>query len=186
MTAALRVVAAAAAGASSGPSASSVAAPDGGGHVLLRVGRTTFALPVREVQEVVRTGHLVLLPASGRTVDDRPVALCDVRGRAVPVIDLRADPDAPGDVVVPVDRTTVGAVVDRVVAVVGAGALEPEDVAAAGLPGYARGVLRPVAGGEAARVLGGTAPVLEVVLPELVAGPSLPEQTSLPEAADQT
>jgi len=179
VTAALRVVAAAAAGASSGPSASSVAAPDGGGHVLLRVGRTTFALPVREVQEVVRTGHLVLLPASGRTVEDRPVALCDVRGRAVPVIDLRADPESPGDVVVPVDRATIGAVVDRVVAVVGAGALEAEDVAAAGLPGYARGVLRPVVGGEAARVLGGTAPVLEVVLPELVA------QVSLPQAADQ-
>ena len=164
MTPALSVVAAAA-----DPSRPAPVPTDGGGHVLLRVGGTTFALPVAEVQEVVRTAHLVLLPASGRTVDDRPVALCDVRGRAVPVIDLRADPESPGDVVVPVDRTTVGAVVDRVVAVVGAGALAAEDVAAAGLPDYARGVLRPVSGGEAARVLGGTTPVLEVALPGLVA-----------------
>ena len=144
----------------------------GGGHVLLRVGLTTFALPLDEVQEVVRATQLVLLPASGQVVDGRPVALCDVRGRAVPVVDLRADPEAPGDVVVPVDRATVGAVVDRVVAVVGPGTLAAEDVAAAGLPDYARGVLRPVAGGEAARVLGGTAPVLAVALPALVSLPA--------------
>ncbi len=137
------------------------------GHVLFRVGTTTCALGVEEVLEVVRTTRLHLLPASSSSAGGRPVALCDVRGRTVPVVDLREDPSIAGDVLVPSDEGRAGAIVDRVVAVVEPGSLHLEDDRPGTMPAGSCAVLRPVAGGEAARVLGSTGPVLHLVLPLL-------------------
>jgi len=146
------------------PSAPSVASPvpapdavapalGGDGHVLFVVDGTTFAVPVSLVREVLRAPRLLPLPAASGFPG--AIALVDVRGRSVPVVDLRADPSGPGDVLLPVLRRHAGLVVDRVASVTGAGDLVPE----AGevprtLPGYARGVVRPVTGGDPVVLVG--------------------------------
>ncbi|MBI1378108.1 MAG: hypothetical protein GC157_11595 [Frankiales bacterium] len=131
------------------------AAPDPQGYVLFAVGSTVFAAAVGEVHEVVRAARIELLADRSHPLG-RGVALVDARGRSVPVVDLRQDPDEVGDVLLPVYRRHVGVVVDRVLAVLAADELPLEDERVPeSLPGYARGVLRPE-GGE---------PVLLVELP---------------------
>ena len=129
-----------------------------GGHVLFAVGATTFAVAVGDVREITRAPRLQLLPESGRSGYGLAVALVDVRGRSVPVVDLRTDPARAGDVLLPVYRRDAGLVVDRVVAVTAAGDLVPEteDVPDT-LPSWTRGVVRPVGGGD---------PVVVVALPD--------------------
>jgi len=126
------------------------------GYVLFRVGETTFAVSVLETREVIRAARLELLPATDPLA--RPVALVDTRGRSVPVVDLRTDRTVAGDVVLPLWRVHVGLVVDRVISVLSARDLVLETGAVPdALPSYARGVLRPVAGG---------APVLLIGMPD--------------------
>lgn len=129
---------------------------DADGYVLFGVGSTTFAVAVGEVREVIRAARLELLP--GAAPYGRGLALVDVRGRSIPVVDLRESQDAPGDVLLPVYRHHVGLVVDRVLAVRTPRDLAPEhDDVPGALPSYARGVLRPVDGG---------APVLLIAMPD--------------------
>ena len=138
-------------------SAHRAAGRDTEGYVLFAVGATSFAVAVSEVREVVRAARLDLLPDL-RQPFGRGVALVDARGRAVPVIDLRGRTDAPGDVLLPVYRHQVGLVVDRVLSVRTPLELVPEhEQVPDALPSYARGVLRPVDGGD---------PVLLVELPD--------------------
>jgi chemotaxis signal transduction protein len=127
------------------------------GYVLFAVGGTTFAVGVGEVREIVRAARLELLPQS-HVAYGHGVAIVDVRGRAIPVVDLRSDRAAHGDVLLPMWRHQVGLVVDHVVAVQSPRELtrEHDDVPAA-LPSYSRGVLRPAEGG---------APVLLIVMPD--------------------
>lgn len=128
------------------------------GYVLFAVGTTTFAVAVSEVRGVIRAARLELLPESGREGYGRGVALVDVRGRSVPVIDLRVHRTTPGDVLLPLWRHHVGIVVDRVVSVLTPRDLVPENERVPdALPSYARGVLRPTSGG---------APVLLIAMPD--------------------
>jgi chemotaxis signal transduction protein len=83
----------------------------------------------------------------------------DVRGRAIPVVDLRADASRPGEVLLPLYRHHVGLVVDRVLAVRRADELVAEpDAMADLLPPHATGVLRAV---------DGSGHLLLVAMPEL-------------------
>ena len=127
------------------------------GYVLFAVGSTTFAVVVGDVREIVRAARLELLPQS-HVAYGHGVALVDVRGRSIPVVDLRSDREAHGDVLLPMWRHQVGLVVDHVVAVHSPREMvrEHEEVPAA-LPSYSRGVLRPVEGG---------APVLLIAMPD--------------------
>ncbi len=122
--------------------------PTTDGYVVFAVGATSYAVPVEEVGSVLRPEHLELLASPDRPRYGRGVALVDVRGRAIPVVDLRSDPARPGEVLVPLYRHHVGLVVDRVVAVRPARDLVPEpDGLPDVLPEYARGILRPLDGG---------------------------------------
>ena len=127
--------------------------PDG--YVVFAVGDACFAVPVDEVRAVIRTERLDLLPGGERPRYGRGVALVDVRGRAIPVVDLRSDPDVAGEVLLPLYRHHVGLVVDRVVSVSSSRELVPEpDGLPDVLPAYARGVLRPAEGGPAVLLVG--------------------------------
>jgi chemotaxis signal transduction protein len=127
------------------------------GYVLFAVGGTTFAVAVGEVREIVRAARLELLPQS-HVGYGHGVALVDIRGRSIPVVDLRSDRDAHGDVLLPMWRHQVGLVVDHVVSVLSPRELGREhDEVPAALPSYSRGVLRPVDGG---------APVLLIAMPD--------------------
>lgn len=132
-----------------------------GGHVVFVVGGTTFAVAVGEVREISRAARLDLLPEPARTGYGVAVALVDVRGRSVPVVDLRSDRTRPGDVLLPVYRRNAGLVVDRVVTVTASGELvaETDDVPDT-LPSWTRGVVRPAEGGD---------PVVVVALPDSAA-----------------
>ncbi len=136
----------------------SVPLAEDGGHVLFTVGATTFAVAIGDVREITRAPSLTLLPEHERSGYGLVVALVDVRGRSVPVVDLRTDRTRPGDVLLPVYRRNAGLVVDRVVTVTAAGELvaETDDVPAT-LPSWTRGVVRPVGGGD---------PVVVVALPD--------------------
>ena len=127
------------------------------GYVLFAVGGTTFAVLVGEVREIVRAARLELLPQS-HVAYGHGVALVDVRGRSIPVVDLRSDREAYGDVLLPMWRHQVGLVVDHVVAVHSPRELVREhDEVPAALPSYSRGVLRPAEGGD---------PVLLIAMPD--------------------
>ena len=93
---------------------------DAEGYIIFSVAATTFAVAVTEVREVIRAVRLELLP--GATTYGRRLGLVDVRGRTIPVVDLRVDIDESGDVP------------------------EHDDVPNV-LPSYARAVLRPSGGG---------------------------------------
>lgn len=134
---------------------------DDGGHVLFAVGATTFAVAVGDVHEITRAPRLDLLPEIDRSGYGLAVALVDVRGRSVPVVDLRTDRSAPGDVLLPVYRRHAGLVVDRVVRVTAAGELLPEtDDVPETLPSWTRGIVRPAGGGD---------PVVVVAMPDAAA-----------------
>ena len=123
------------------------------GLVTFRLGRREYATPLTAVREVVRLEGLADLP--GMTP---PLAgVLDLRGTALPVLDLRAGaaPGARGDVLVLepvsadgtgalVDGSTVGVAVDEVRAVVVAGELPPAGTAGEHgvLPAYVVEVLR--------------------------------------------
>lgn len=116
------------------------------GLVTFRLGEREFATDLGSVREVVRLEGLADLPAM-----TPPFAgVLDLRGAALPVLDLRApgEPGRRGDVMV-LQRAgePVGVAVDQVRAVLADGALP---VAGAGvdpvLPSYVRQVLRGEAG----------------------------------------
>ena len=115
---------------------------DAAGYVVFLVGSNRFAVSVLEVLEVLRSGGLRVLPGSGHEVNGRALGLVDARGHSVAVIDLRTDPEGPGDVLIPVDGMHVGVVVDRVESVLDRESLRREGGDVHGLPAYARGVLR--------------------------------------------
>ena len=129
---------------------------DAEGYIIFSVAATTFAVAVTEVREVIRAVRLELLP--GATTYGRRLGLVDVRGRTIPVVDLRVDIDESGDVLLPVYRRNIGLVVDRVPSVQTRQDLVPEhDDVPNVLPSYARAVLRPSRGG---------APVLLIAMPD--------------------
>ena len=123
------------------------------GLVTFRLGAREYATPLSDIREVVRLEGLSDLP--GMTP---PLAgVLDLRGTALPVLDLRKDVTAEsrGDVLVLerdrsdgseglVDGSTVGVAVDQVRAVVSAGELVPAGASPdeGVLPSYVVEVLR--------------------------------------------
>ena len=125
------------------------------GLVTFRLGSREYATPLADVREVVRLHELADLPGMAPPL----AGVLDLRGVALPVLDLRAGcgPAAPGDVLVleggryvggAVDGGPVGVAVDQVRAVV-----DPLDLPPTGseagkglLPAYVLAVLRGPAG----------------------------------------
>ena len=115
-----------------------------GDLVTFSLGDRDYCTPLASVREVVRLQGLADLPGM-----EPPLAgVLDLRGTALPVLDLRMDADARGDVLV-VDRESglVGIAVDRVRAVVASDALPPAGASRDGdaggvLPAYVTEVLR--------------------------------------------
>ena len=123
------------------------------GLVTFRLGERGYATPLSDVREVVRLEGLADLPGMAPPL----AGVLDLRGTALPVLDLRraADPGARGDVLVLerpdgglVDGSTVGVAVDQVRAVVSAGELSPAGASPdqGVLPSYVVEVLRGEAG----------------------------------------
>ena len=120
------------------------------GLVTFRLGTREYATPLAAVREVVRLQGLADLPGMAPPL----AGVVDLRGTALPVLDLRTGDtaDRRGDVLVlehgPSDVTgdggTVGVAVDQVRAVVDAGELVPAGAAAEKgvLPSYVVEVLR--------------------------------------------
>lgn len=116
------------------------------GLVTFRLGEREYATPLADVREVVRLTGLTDLPGMVPPL----AGVLDLRGAALPVLDLRSTRDARGDVLV---RGTsgggcVGVAVDRVRAVLPSDAL-PESGCPADrdvLPEYVLGVLCGSAG----------------------------------------
>ncbi|HEY7859168.1 MAG TPA: chemotaxis protein CheW [Candidatus Nanopelagicales bacterium] len=133
---------------------------DVGGHLTFEVGRTSFAVDVADVMEVLRASEVRRLPGSGRTLSGRELCLVDVRGASVPVLDLRSEPTVVGDLIVPRYEDQVGLLVDRVTSVQRPGALILDPATGPALPSYASAVLRPAEGGT---------PMLLVELPRVPA-----------------
>ena len=124
-------------------------------YVVFELDGAAYAIAVEEVHEIVRRPRLQAVPGARAAGGD--VALVDVRGRAIPVLDCRSHRGSqrPAQVLLPVFRHQVGLVVDRVLGVRSDLEVEQADVSPV-LPARARGVLRPAEGG---------APVLHVALP---------------------
>jgi chemotaxis signal transduction protein len=120
------------------------------------LGEREYATPLSVIREVVRLEGLADLP--GMTP---PLAgVLDLRGTALPVLDLRSDrgKDVRGDVLVMEgEDTPVGVAVDRVSAVVEEDELGQGGAAGDELPSYVRRVLR-----------GKSGPVFLVDLPQMV------------------
>src|SRR5258707_1443577 len=115
-----------------------------GDYVAFRLDGRDFATRIELVREVVRLGSLVTLP--GMTP---PMAgVLDLRVTSLPVVDVRAVPGGPGDVLVlEDDGRTYGFVCDSVAAVVGPDVLVVEETRAReSLPPYVEAVLRGPAG----------------------------------------
>lgn len=116
------------------------------GLVTFRIGGREYATRLDDVREVVRLQGLSDLPGM------RPplAGVLDLRGAALPVLDLRAAGADGGDVLVLAGAlpavsggAMVGVAVDQVRAVVAADALTPAGSGDAGvLPGYVQAVLR--------------------------------------------
>ncbi len=121
------------------------------GLVTFQLGERDYATPLSAVREVVRLQGLADMPGM-----EPPLAgVLDLRGTALPVLDLRLDagPDDRGDVLVlergeTVDGGTVGVAVDRVKAVVSRDELPPAGAATEDgvLPSYVVEVLRGATG----------------------------------------
>jgi purine-binding chemotaxis protein CheW len=120
------------------------------------LGEREYATPLAVIREVVRLEGLTDLP--GMTP---PLAgVLDLRGTALPVLDLRSNrgKDARGDVLVMEGaESPVGVAVDRVSAVVEEQELGQGGAAGDELPSYVQQVLR-----------GKSGPVFLVNLPEMV------------------
>lgn len=113
-------------------------------YVAFRLDGRDLATRIELVREVVRLGELVTLP--GMTP---PLAgVLDLRGTSLPVVDVRAVPGGPGDVLVLSDEgREYGFACDSVAAVVGAETLAVEESSArSSLPPYVEAVLRGSAG----------------------------------------
>jgi hypothetical protein len=133
------------------------------GHVVYEVDGVSYAVAVEQVHEIVRRARLQTVPGARAAGGD--VALVDVRGRSIPVLDARRSrhDGRPVQVLLPVFRHQVGLVVDRVLAVRADLVVEQDELSPV-LPARALGMLRPAAGGD---------PVLLVTLPsgaDLAAG----------------
>lgn len=128
-----------------------------GGLVTFLLGDREYATPLSAIREVVRLEGLADIP--GMTP---PLAgVLDLRGTALPVLDLRSttDKDARGDVLVMEgEDNPVGVAVDRVSAVVEEQELGQGTPAGEELPSYVQQVLR-----------GARGPVFLVDLPAMVA-----------------
>jgi chemotaxis signal transduction protein len=126
------------------------------GLVTFVLGEREYATPLSAIREVVRLEGLADIP--GMTP---PLAgVLDLRGTALPVLDLRtsSDRDARGDVLVMEgEDNPVGVAVDRVSAVVQDHELGEGSAAGDELPSYVRQVLR-----------GRRGPVFLVDLPAMV------------------
>jgi purine-binding chemotaxis protein CheW len=109
------------------------------GLVTFVLGTRDYATPLSAIREVVRLEELADLPGMTPPL----VGVLDLRGTALPVLDLRpvSGPDARGDVlVIEGDESLVGVAVDKVTEVVdGLGQGSP---AGDELPSYVREVLR--------------------------------------------
>jgi len=113
-------------------------------YVTFRLDGRDLATRIELVREVVRLTTLVTLP--GMTP---PLAgVLDLRGLSLPVVDVRAVPGGPGDVLVLSEEgREYGFVCDSVAAVVGRETLvEEESAAREALPPYVEAVLRGTAG----------------------------------------
>ena len=114
------------------------------GLVTFRIGQREYATPLSAVREVVRLHGLTDLPGMAPPL----AGVLDLRGAALPVLDLRAGTGAAGrgDVLVlqrADDGTSVGVAVDQVRAVVAADELAAAGTAGHGvLPSYVAQVLR--------------------------------------------
>ena len=116
------------------------------GLVSFRLGTREYATSLAEVREVVRLQGLADLPGMVPPL----VGVLDVRGTALPVLDLRVGAGAghPGDVLVldraPAEGGPVGVAVDQVHAVVDPAELPATGAAGRGgaLPAYVLDVLR--------------------------------------------
>jgi purine-binding chemotaxis protein CheW len=118
-------------------------------HVLFRVGRAEYAVPARDVAQLEAYSGATPVPGAAASV----AGIVQVRGRVVPVVDLRVcfglDPIEPTPdsrlVIARVPSRTVGLLVDsaREVAVIGPDQIEPPpSVIAAGSRGLVRAVAR--------------------------------------------
>ena len=128
------------------------------GLITFALGTREYATPLSSVREVVRLEGLADLPGM-----EPPLAgVLDLRGTALPVLDLRVgDTGERGDVLVLENATAdglLGVAVDKVRAVVDDGELTQAGGAGEELPAYVREVLRGAAG-----------PVFLVDLPDMVA-----------------
>ena len=113
-------------------------------YVAFRLDGRDMATRIELVREVVRLSELVTLP--GMTP---PLAgVLDLRGVSLPVVDVRAEPGGPGDVLVlHSEDAPYGFVCDSVSAVVDAETLVVEETRASeSLPPYVEAVLRGAAG----------------------------------------
>ena len=109
------------------------------GQVTFRLGGREYATPLAAVREVVRLHGLTDLPGMAPPL----AGVIELRGDALPVLDLRAAPSVRGDVLVlEHDGSSVGVAVDQVRAVVAADELAPAGGAHGVLPSYVRSVLR--------------------------------------------
>ena len=128
------------------------------GWVTFELGQREYATPLSSIREVVRLEGLADLP--GMT---KPLAgVLDLRGAALPVLDLRvgATAETRGDVLVmegSSEDNLVGVAVDRVSAVLEAGQLGAGGAVGDELPSYVIDVLR-----------GARGPVFLVDLPQMV------------------
>ncbi|MFL6139880.1 MAG: chemotaxis protein CheW [Frankiaceae bacterium] len=115
------------------------------GHVTFRIGERCYAAPLAMVREIVRLEGLAELPGMAPPL----AGVIDLRGTALPVLDIRRVPDGGrpgGDVLVlevAAGAAPLGVVVDEVRSVVGADALRPSagPVATGLLPPYVVDVL---------------------------------------------
>jgi purine-binding chemotaxis protein CheW len=113
-------------------------------YVTFRLGGRDLATRIELVREVVRLTELVTLPGMVPPL----AGVLDLRGVSLPVVDVRAVPGGPGDVLVLHDgEREYGFVCDAVSAVVSRDVLVAESSSVqASLPGYVEAVLRGTAG----------------------------------------
>ena len=106
------------------------------GLVTFVLGERDYATPLSAVREVVRLEGLAALPGMAPPL----AGVLDLRGTALPVLDLRSGPASRGDVLVLADDTC-GVAVDKVRAVIPDGQLLPGRTGGRELPSYVLEVL---------------------------------------------
>jgi chemotaxis signal transduction protein len=113
-------------------------------YVTFTLDGRALATRIELVREVVRLSELVTLPGM-----EPPLAgVLDLRGTSLPIVDVRAVPGGPGDVLVLSEEgREYGFVCDAVSAVVGRETLvEEESAAREAMPQYVEAVLRGSSG----------------------------------------